>query len=169
MKKYVFVLIMIILATTMYAQESYNKPDNSKFSLEVGFMPFQSESVFLMGEQLRGTLSLNDQIGIRLGLGFASATEKEDDKQADYTKETATISQFSITPGVIYSFTGTNRLTPFVGFELMLGVTSNKTTIEERLGNDRIRKTVITNSNSPLNTFGANFLAGFNPHCSISN
>ena len=159
MKKYVYVLLMVALATTMNAQ-SY-KPETPKFSLEVGIMPFQSESAFLIDEQLRGILSLNDKISIRLGLGFGTVTTKEDDKQADYTKYNATTSQFSVTPGIIYSFEGTDRLTPFIGFELMLGSTSDKATLEQRRGNS-LTKTVTTNADDALNTFGASIFTGFN-------
>ena len=161
MKKQVFLLIMVALATTMYAQESYNKPEVPKFSLEVGFTPLQTETITLMGEQLIGTYSLNNRIGIRLGLGFATATANYDDKQANYTKESANISQFSLSPGIVYSFIGTNRLTPYVGFELMFGSTSNKTTTEVRTANN-LRKTVTTNADGAFNTFGANVFTGFN-------
>ena len=161
MKKYVCLLIVVALATTMNAQESYNKPDDSKFSLEIGIMPFQYESAFLIGEQLRGILAINDNISLRLGVGFGTAKETEDDKQADYTKSTTTTSQFSVSPGIIFSFAGTNKLTPFVGFEVMVGSTSNQITQEQRRGNS-LTKTVITNADSPINTFGANVFTGFN-------
>lgn len=162
MKKHVFILAMVALAATMYAQESYNKPETPKFALEVGFTPLQTtETITLMGEQIRGTYSINNKIGIRLGLGIASAKANYDDKQADYSKESAAISQFSITPGVIYSFIGTNRLTPYVGFELALGTTSNKNTTENRRGNVQV-KTVSTNTDGAFNTFGANIFSGFN-------
>ena len=161
MKKTVFLLIMVALATTMYAQESYNKPEVPKFMLEVGFTPLQTETITLMGEQLRGTYLLNNKIGIRFGLGFATATANYDDKQANYTKESETISQFSLTPGIIYSFEGTNRLTPYVGFEFLLGTTSNKSTREVRTANNLV-KTVTTNADGAFNTFGANLFTGFN-------
>lgn len=152
---------MVALATTIYAQENYNKPDNSKFSLEVGFTPFNSESVILMGEQIVGTYSINDKIGIRLGLGFASETETSDNKQTNYTKRTATSTNFSITPGVKFSFAGTNKLSPYIGFEFLFGTQMRETTLERKQGDDLI-KTVTTNADYPINTFGADAFTGFN-------
>jgi len=144
----------VVVAT----QEGSFKPEVGTFQVEVGFAPLQVNSVFLQGGQLKVAYSVNEKFGVRLGLGFGTYTETEDDKAEEWTKTTESTSRFSLAPGVTYSFEGTNKLAPYVGAELTFATTSNKNTVERKSG----YKSVTKNSGSPLNTFGVGVFTGFN-------
>ncbi|MDR1730401.1 MAG: porin family protein [Prevotellaceae bacterium] len=144
--------------TVVMAPEESFKPEEGSFAVEVGFAPLQFNSVSLQGGQLKASYSLNEQLGVRLGVGFGINNEFSDNKEEEWTKTTNTISEISVTPGVTYSFEGTNKLAPYIGAELLLATTSDKETVETKSGYKRVTK----NENSPFNTFGLGIFTGFN-------
>ncbi len=144
--------------TVMVAPDQNFKPDEGAFQLEVGIAPLEINAVSLQGGQLKGSYSLNENFGVRLGLGFGMNKHTTDSKEEEWIKTTESTSRFTIAPGVTYSFDGTNKLTPYVGAEILIATTSNKSTYETKSG----YKSVTKNAGSPFNTFGFGLFTGFN-------
>ncbi|MDR0683482.1 MAG: porin family protein [Dysgonamonadaceae bacterium] len=168
MKKYLLVLVMaLISASVINAQESY-KPGAGSFSLEVGFSPFAANgsAISLPSGSLTGIYSLNDAIAIRLGLGFSQTSASTDDK-TNKIKGSYSETEFSITPGIVYSFAGTAKLTPYAGAEFLIGSTGSFGERESNYGSNNSSKTTRTNMDLNgdrfgINTFGIGVFTGFN-------
>ncbi len=123
MKKALFLAASLFVAAFANAQEENAanagvKPESGSFSVEVGFCPFQSESVNLENGRLNAAYSINDNWSVRAGLGFGASTT---DNGVETKKNT-----FSFAPGVVYGFAGTEKITPYVGGELVLRKSSEK-------------------------------------------
>lgn len=119
MKKVLFLAASLFAAAYANAQEEATqpasadvKPDEGTFSLEVGFCPFQSNSVSLQNGRLMGIYSINENWSVRAGLGFEATSDTDAN---DVESESRTI---SFTPGAFYSFEGTDKMTPYLGGEL---------------------------------------------------
>jgi outer membrane protein W len=161
MKKIFIVLAVVTVGViTSNAQDSV-KPGKGSFSLEAGFSPFstEGENIQLHGGQIRAIYSVTDKIGVRLGLGFNVTSESNDNGQNReyWAKETNSFSSISFTPGIIYSFSGTDKLTPYIGGEVIFA-TSSANKVEE--SDDS--KTVTRNDGGLFNTLGLGLFSGFN-------
>ena len=154
MKK-ILLAIMLVAAVAVNAQGF--KPEVGKFGVEVAVSGLTD--VGLQGGKLVGTYSFTDAIGVRLGLGIQSVGTKFDNGEANASKMLleGSSSGFIIAPGLVYSFAGTERLTPYVGAEITFSSTSNKSTTT--LGTT---ETITENANNPYSKFGFNVFAGFN-------
>lgn len=119
MKKKIFMAAAFLFAGFMAnAQENSEsvsyKPQPKRLTVEVGFCPFQSNSTTLENGRLNGSYSFNDKWAIRAGLGWGMNSVED----ADKNETTTTL--FSFVPGVTYSFKGTERMTLYVGGEIIL-------------------------------------------------
>ena len=94
------------------------KPDEGSFSVEVAFVPFSNSSapVFLENGRLNCAYSFSDNLALRLGLGWGVNTKKVEELGVEAKNHNNTI---SVAPGIVYSFDGTPRLTPYIGGELV--------------------------------------------------
>jgi hypothetical protein len=101
-----------------------------------------------------------------VGLGFSRESESYDNKspknKGSYSKTT-----FSIIPGIVYSFAGTAKLTPYAGAEFLIGSVGSSGVIENNYGSNSSTETTATNidQNSNrvgFNTFGIGVFTGFN-------
>jgi hypothetical protein len=162
MKKYLIVLAMItgsVIAGN--AQENSVKPEQGNLSLEVGFSPLDVEgkNVQLQNEQLRLIYLISDRVGIRLGIGFGTNTESDDNGQPndEWTKTTTKTSQVAFSPGIVYNFAGTERLTPYLGVEAVIATSSANTIAEAKDFKQEIR-----NEGDLFNTFAIGVFSGFN-------
>ena len=175
MKK-VLVAVMLIAAVAVSAQDF--KPGAGKFGLEVQFNGLTNFGVInnvveditgfdlgvdgiisLQGGRLVGTYSITDAIGVRLGFGFNSGkvTNDNGDTGDDLFKTEQSSSEFSIAPGFVYSFAGTERLTPYVGAEIAFAMASDK--FVRTVGTN---VTTTENGGVAFNKFGFNVFSGFN-------
>ena len=163
----------VLLATMLVAAVAVNaqsfKPEVGKFGMEVAVSGLTD--IDLQGGALVGTYSFSENIGFRLGLGFNSTSTTSDngDSGAALRKFELSINQFTIAPGIVYSFAGTEKLTPYVGAEFLLGSTSNKITATRGTASgNHVETTENINGNmfginfEALNTFGFNVFTGFN-------
>ena len=128
MRKYLLSLAMFATTFVVSAQENQEsiKPESGSFSVEVGFTPLQTNSVSLQGGQIKGAYSISDKFGVRLGLDFGTSTTTVDNNESGvaWSKTSNCTTQFTVNPGVTYSFAGTERLTPYVGAEVSFGISS---------------------------------------------
>jgi outer membrane protein W len=162
MKKYLIVSAMIAVSMTAgMAQESSFKPEVGSLTLEVGFSPFnvEGDNIQLSNGQIRAIYTITNNIGLRLGLGIGVASDSNDNalKDDDWMKLSSSISRISLSPGIIYNFSGTARLTPYIGAELNFATMSAKETLEEKNS-----KTIIKNEGGMFSTIGLGVFSGFN-------
>lgn len=136
MRKLIFATAALLSAATISAQEVVEaqaqtesatvstakkfKPGSERFGAEAGFN-FGS-GFGLSGGTLNCNYTLSDELMIRLGFGLDVV--KDVDKTENETSHETTTS-FDIKPGIVYSFTGTDRLEPYVGGEVVFGFDAN--------------------------------------------
>jgi opacity protein-like surface antigen len=167
MKKYLIVLTVaaaIAVAGGVQecsAQNGSVKPEKGSFALEVGFSPFDVEgnNILLHNGEVRGIYSISDKIGIRVGLGLGASMESDDNGQSgdEWTKMTSRATRIALSPGIVYSFAGTDKLSPYIGGEIVFATLTANTTAE-----GRNFKTVTKNEGDLFNTFGLGVFTGFN-------
>ncbi|MDR1115848.1 MAG: outer membrane beta-barrel protein [Tannerella sp.] len=162
MNKYLIVLAMItVYVIAGNAQESSMESAKGGLSLEVGFSPLDVEgnNIQLQNEQLRLIYSVSDKIGIRLGIGFNTSTESDDNglPSDEWMETTSKTSRIAFSPGIIYSFAGTEKLMPYLGAEAIIAAKSATTIAEAKDFKQEIR-----NEGDLFNTFGLGVFSGFN-------
>jgi opacity protein-like surface antigen len=156
------VLVIAVMTACMFslvsAQEKY-KPVAGDFSLEVGFAPFGS--TIINDGALAGFFHFSDNVALRVGLGFGFGTDFKDKTGETGDKlDTERKSNFglSISPGIVYSFKGTPRLTPYIGAGLNVGFRSTT----EKTENGSVTKKVNHVGGFDTFTFGLGVGTGFN-------
>lgn len=133
------------------AEKDDLKPGANKFTIEMGINPINS--VGLENGRLTALYSFSENFSVRLGFGFGVESEKTEDEEAK-TSEKNTDGLFSVAPGVVFFFDGTNRLSPYVGAEVLFAHGAEKNIVENE-GN-RVE------TETKHNTFGANAFTGLN-------
>ncbi|MBQ0156340.1 MAG: hypothetical protein KBT22_07185 [Bacteroidales bacterium] len=131
------------------------KAGSDRFGAEAGFT--FGDGLNLNGGNLNFNYSLSDELTLRLGFGVnvTKTSEKADEFDAEAHE---TSSSFDIKPGIAYSFSGTNRLEPYVGAELLFGLNSTcEYSYAKAMG---VEAESETKTRSPR--FGANAFTGFN-------
>ncbi len=138
------------------------KQTGGEKNLEVQFAPLGGSPVSISGIRLR--LFNSETSAIRIGL-FVGGSKTDDvaaqagESSAD-SPELHDISKdfsFSIRPGYEMHFAGTDRLSPYIGGEIMIGI-SKSTTDEQVANSDDSVGTITTKDGST--TFGLNAVAG---------
>jgi outer membrane protein W len=161
MKKNVLLAGILMLSTlTTTAQTESIKPEKGAFLLEAGIAPFAEKgSIQLQEGQFKVVYMASDKIGIRIGLGFNTTSASEDNGLKDEEKVKAKMSatEISFTPGLICYFSGTEKLSPYIGAELILATESNRVTVEAEN-----YKQVIKNEGGLMSTVGLGLFSGFN-------
>lgn len=172
MKKLIFASAALCAAATISAQEVVEaqaqpqtqveeapaaktfKAGSERFGAEAGLSLGNGFS--LNGGNLNFNYTLSDEWMVRLGFGVT--VDKTASKDEDGNKAHNTQSSFNIKPGIIYSFSGTDRLEPYVGLELVFGLDSScEYSNVKQDGATYERENKTRNSH-----FGANAVTGFN-------
>jgi hypothetical protein len=149
----------LLTAWPLAAQES-NKPGIGSFLLETGFSPFSSDgSIQLQEGQVRGVYMTSDNVGLRFGIGFMSESASSDNGLSgdDWAKSSESASELTFSGGLMRFLPGSEKLSPYIGFEAFIATASNRVTQEAK-----DYKMVMRNADSPLNCYGANLFSGFN-------
>ena len=172
MKKLIFASAALCAAATISAQEVVEaqaqpqtqveeapaaktfKAGSERFGAEAGLSLGNGFS--LNGGNLNFNYTLSDEWMVRLGFGVT--VDKTASKDEDGNKAHNTESSFNVKPGIIYSFSGTDRLEPYVGLELVFGLDSScEYSNVKQDGATYERENKTRNSH-----FGANAVTGFN-------
>jgi hypothetical protein len=138
------------------------KQTGGEKNLEVQFAPLGGNPVSISGIRLR--LFNSETSAIRIGLFVGGSSSDDVTAQAgefsadspelhDISKEFS----FSLRPGYEMHFAGTDRLSPYIGGEILIGI-SRSTTDEEVANSDDSVGTITTKDGST--TFGLNAVAG---------
>lgn len=171
MKKLILASAALCVAATISAQDVVRVDDPSQVPSEAtsstakkfkgGSERFGAEAGFtfgngmnLNGGNLNFNYSLSDEWTVRLGFGLnVNKTAQSSEVEGVEAESHSTESHFDIKPGIAYSFSGTDRLEPYVGAELLFGLNS---TCDYSYG--KVETEVKTRSPR----FGANAFTGFN-------
>ncbi|MEP2773580.1 MAG: hypothetical protein ABJH05_15615 [Fulvivirga sp.] len=126
MKKFTLFACAMLFIITVQAQEVKDyKPTGSEWNAEVNFDPFSSSPINISYIRLRKFMS--ESSALRLGVSIAGESDKPDE---NIKRSTFTI---NLRPGYEHHFTGTDRISPYVGAELDFALKSTK---EEDTSND---------------------------------
>ena len=171
MKKLLLLLITIGVSKFLTAQEEF-KPGFGEIGVGLnasGVLPIlldPTDETFSVGLNFKYTL--NDRFQARLNLLFGADNVKDEVEKTSPSyssvKEKSNQNSFVFSPGIEYHFGGTNRLDPYMGFEIGFGRTSRLKTesIEvETFGNNSITST-LKNESPGTTLFNLNYLVGFN-------
>jgi len=164
MKK-ILVAVMLIAAVAVNAQSF--KPEAGKLGMELqvsGLTDVSLQDGMPGVGKLVLTYSFTDEIGFRLGFGFSSESTSDDNglsAPATNRKTETSESSFMVSPGIVYSFAGTEKLTPYVGAEFGVGSTSYTEEETVNSGSGDV-KTKEENTKKNFNAFGLGVFAGFN-------
>lgn len=131
MKKKIFFLALALTATTgLFAQ----KQTGGEKNLEVQFSPLSGSPISSNGIRYRMFTSESSAIRIGIGLGGSKVTTVNS-QASEYVGVTTTALDalydyersfnFSIRPGYEIHFDGTDRLSPYIGAELIIGIGRN--------------------------------------------
>lgn len=172
MKKVILSVAIALMATTgAFAQ----KQDGGEKSLEVNFAPLGGNPIGMDGIRLR-LFNADGSGAIRIGLGLGGSKDVTVRSQAIEVSNNVTIPElydtkasfnFSIRPGYEMHFEGTDRLSPYVGAELIFAMGSDKLTKEFHNASsaDNVTKpetwsTWEAERTRATSTFGLNAIAG---------
>jgi hypothetical protein len=163
MKTTSFVILLFLYGFVSIAQDtvapsiSY-KPTAKALTAEVNFNPFSSSPISINYLRLRKFIS--DQSAVRLGfsLGLRNQTPFENTTQSSF--------EINLRPGYEHHFVGTDRLSPYIGFDVDIAIKSSsfsddRTSAQNPGQYSKISGAWDTNGTERgFTRFGANFLIG---------
>ena len=157
MKKTIALLFIAVFAVGYtYAQQ--NKQVAGSKNLEVLFAPLGGSPISLGGIKFRSFSSETSAFRVSVFVGFDSSTDVSLGGGSDGLGElnsTSSTFDFSVRPGLEKHFTGTDKLSPYIGGEVLVGFSSS-TEKDEMYATEAFENKT---KNGSL-TFGLNALAG---------
>lgn len=124
---------LVATAFAAQAQDEEFKAKSGSNTFEVSYNPTGATllSSPIGASYLRYRRFIADQTAIRLGLNIGlNSTSDESGSGASVTKTTTSQFMFDLRPGIEKHFAGTNRLSPYVGGELIFGMKSASGKVE---------------------------------------
>lgn len=118
MKKFILLIASVFPLFSIQAQDY--KPDARGISVEVNFTPFTNPPLSI--DYIKARYFINQSIAVRTGFSLAFDHNTVD----NYTTQNAF--QLSIVPGIEKHFKGTDKLSPYIGAEIDLGLLNSGTT-----------------------------------------
>lgn len=169
MKKIIIAASLLAVALTSNAQDTYKfvAGDNN---LELNFKPLSGAPIGMGNIKYRRFLS--ESLALRIGLGFSFQSDVEAKDINDPNSiaipqakielnKTTTAFGWNISPGFEKHFAGTERLSPYLGAELVFGMNTSMEKDERyNLTTKGVETTTTKGTDGSLN-FGLNALAGF--------
>jgi Putative OmpA-OmpF-like porin family len=161
MKK-VILSMAVALACVTGAQAQ--KQTGGEKNIEVNFAPLGGNPVSMSGIRLR--MFNSESSAIRIGLfvgGTSSETitqEADNDLDLLETMDTDKSFDFSIRAGYEMHFAGTDRLSPYVGGEIMFGSGSTTSEVQSQYVDNNDPQVMTTISKGGTSMFGVNLVAG---------
>lgn len=137
MKKILAVTAVLLLTVNMLFAQSAGTDfkATSGVTMDVNFTPFNGNSVIGI-DALTARYFLSPNTALRMGLHLDYYHDKYDNEKTGNDKLIAQSSTFliGIHPGIEQHFEGTDRLSPYIGAELILDMFTSKASAE--MGND---------------------------------
>jgi len=179
MKKLITTTAVLLSALTFAVAQDAGasdfKPAGGANNLELNFVPLNGKPIQLTYIRYRRFFS--EKNALRLGIGVSYSSSKDDVMYGELptgaTDSTYTAVQhkktqlgWNIKPGFEHHFEGTNRLSPYMGFELDIAGQSSKEITPQKGGFDFVshEAVVVTEKNKSKGGFlraGVNLVAGF--------
>jgi outer membrane protein W len=137
MKKFLLVSSLVLGGLAANAQSDF-KPVKGDVTTEFGLSGGVLSSNFNLneaGQLLRGRYFFQEKTALRLGFGLTSTSETDKVYGATPSEEGNTVEKETallLNLGVEKHFTGTDRLSPYVGGDLLFGYGTTKETYENR-------------------------------------
>jgi len=155
------VILSIAIAFAAAVSADAQKQTGGEKNLEVQFAPLGGNPVSISGIRLRIFNSESSAIRIGLNVGGSSSKEITQEQSNDANLiELSTTNKtfnFSIRPGYEKHFAGTDRLSPYIGGELLIGIARSTDITETQYGDEELQ---IQTDKSGSTTFGINAVAG---------
>jgi hypothetical protein len=123
MKKTSFVILLFLLygvvstAQDTAAPSISYKPIAKALTAEVNFNPFSSSPVSINYLRLRKFVSEQNAVRLGFSLGLRNQTPFENTSQSSF--------EINLRPGYEHHFTGTERLSPYIGFDVDFAIKSS--------------------------------------------
>lgn len=142
------------------------KPSAGDKTLEVQFAPLGGNPISIGGIRARKFTSATSALRLNVFLGYNTSSEitQQEDGDADLKelKDVTSSFTFDIRPGIESHFGGSEKLSPFIGAELVLGFRSSTTKSDYQDADDNVQTDKIINENSGDGylQLGLNGLAG---------
>lgn len=162
MKKVLLLLMSVATIVVSNAQEENDgsgfKPIGSDKTLEVQFAPLGGSPINIGGIKIRSFRSATSALRLNVFLGYSSESDITQQEDGDFEELKDVSSEFNIVlrPGVETHFSGTDRLSPYFGSEVVIGLQLTGDKSEYQDGND----IEYTKEKNGTFTFGINGLAG---------
>lgn len=161
MKKFILALALGS-AVVANAQDSEFKPNAGSNNLEFQFAPLGGSPIGISGIRFRRFTTPTSAMRANVFLGInhtSTITQDADNNGAKELKTKETTIDFSVRPGIEKHFSGTDRLSPYVGAEVDLGIRTSSKKQEVQNGTD-VAENKIKNETGAFR-FGINAVAGF--------
>ena len=156
MKKIMIIVGALTLSTSMFAQ----KQVAGSQTVELEFAPLGSEPFKVNSLRYRYFKSENTAYRMSLFLGGKSTSTLGDTiGGAAQTKDKNSNFDFALKPGIEKHFVGTDKLSPYYGAELFLGIKKTKNNDEENWTADN-KQIGSTTTKTPKTSMGLNVLMG---------
>lgn len=162
MKKLYTFIILTTVSLHSFSQDSSTesssfKPSAKSFTAEVNFNPFSSSPISINYLRFRSFVSERNAFRIGLALGLRNQKEVEDVTQSSF--------DINLRPGYEWHFTGTEKLSPYIGMEVDLALKSSSYSDDRDSQNRGSVESVsgawdTNGTERGFTRFGANFLIG---------
>ena len=144
----------VVMTQNTFAQ----KPADSKFSLETQ-LNLAGTTITAPGIKLRYFVS--ETMAIRFGFDYSSDKDtynpSDSGSSGTWTEST---SSMTISPGIEFHMAGTDRLSPYVGFGISIGMGSDNKEGTNATAADMYLDDYSYSSEMPTSTFGWDLIAG---------
>jgi hypothetical protein len=153
-------LLMLAMFTIGFMQAQDKQVAGSQ-NLEFLVAPLSGNPVSIAGIKYRSFSTESSAIRVTVFLGYDTSTDVSLGGEDGETEFNSTSSSFdiSVRPGIEKHFTGTDKLSPYYGGELLVGFSSSSDKEEEYDFFEE--ETYETTVKDGMVTFGANAIAGF--------
>ena len=148
-----FLLFLSILLSFNFFSQKQNQGNTT---LELEFSPLGAEPIKINSIRARHFIKNNKALRMSIFLGGSSNPTNTDSGNITLTNNVSN-ADFILRPGFEHHFSGTEKLSPFIGGEAYFGFSSNSTSSESIFNTDEIMTTINRQRNS---TYGLNILAG---------
>jgi opacity protein-like surface antigen len=153
-------ICLCVMGAVMTQNTFAQKPSESTYSLETRLTGLTGGQVAEPGINLRYFMS--ETMAIRLGFGYNSwkNTDNPSDTSGSSGTWTESGSDMTISPGIEFHMEGTDRLSPYMGFGISIGMGSENTEGSNATDAMTYMDGISSSSEMPTSTFGWDLIAG---------
>ncbi|MDB9932458.1 hypothetical protein OAD28_07075 [Flavobacteriales bacterium] len=152
MKNVLLICLLFVVQSSLYGQ----KQESGNITLEMELSPLGSEPLKI--SSIKARYFFNDQFSFRLGTFIGGNRNPSVMKSGEIELESVNSTfDLILRPGIEKHFQGTEKLSPYVGSELYLGMAYSNQSSESLFGANEVMTTI---NKSRTGSFGINLLTG---------